>query len=261
MVIKTSKTKTQKTTRTSKTKSKNKGNDNMAWWHLLISALPTIIDGVKTLFSSGDKEKVIAQTPTYNQQTATADDTTKINSLLSELKNQLIMQSESIEDKLTYECEKYIEEIKDILEEMQINVRSIDKISTQNNHKIKNIFREQISQNLSISNKECADILYMSPGEEKQNAITKFKNQVIIKALKLIQQEIKNNFDNVIETAEICISNKLQNENNNISQNLNYLEQIKQVSNVFDKETKLVELQKNITTLEIATNKIKIINT
>ena len=53
-------------------------------------------------------------------------------------------------------------------------------------------------------------------GEEKQNAITKFKNQVIIKALKLIQQEIKNNFDNVIETAEICISNKLQNENNNI---------------------------------------------
>ena len=170
------------------------------------------------------------------------------------------MQSESIEDKLTYECEKYIEEIKDILEEMQINVRSIDKISTQNNHKIKNIFREQISQNLSISNKECADILYMSPGEEKQNAITKFKNQVIIKALKLIQQEIKNNFDNVIETAEICISNKLQNENNNISQNLNYLEQIKQVSNVFDKETKLVELQKNITMLEIATNKIKIIN-
>ena len=50
MVIKTSKTKTQKTTRTSKTKSKNKGNDNMAWWHLLISALPAIIDGVKTLF-------------------------------------------------------------------------------------------------------------------------------------------------------------------------------------------------------------------
>ena len=261
MATKISKTKTQKTTRTSKTKIKNKGNDNMAWWHLLISALPAIIDGVKTLFSSGDKEKVIAQTPTYNQQTATTDDTTKINSLLSELKNQLIMQSESIEDKLTYECEKYIEEIKDILEEMQINVRSIDKISTQNNHKIKNIFREQISQNLSISNKECADILYMSPGEEKQNAITKFKNQVIIKALKLIQQEIKNNFDNVIETAEICISNKLQNENNNISQNLNYLEQIKQVSNVFDKETKLVELQKNITMLEIATNKIKIINT
>ena len=72
--------------------------------------------------------------------------------------------------------------------------------------------------------------------------------------------QIKNNFDNVIETAEICISNKLQNENNNISQNLNYLEQIKQVSNVFDKETKLVELQKNITMLEIATNKIKIIN-
>ena len=58
MVIKTSKTKTQKTTRTSKTKSKNKGNNNMAWWHLLISALPAIIDGVKTLFSSGDKEKV-----------------------------------------------------------------------------------------------------------------------------------------------------------------------------------------------------------
>ena len=54
---------------------------------------------------------------------------------------------------------------------------------------------------------------------------------------------------------------QVQNENNNISQNLNYLEQIKHVSNVFDKETKLVELQKNITTLEIATNKIKIINT
>lgn len=260
MATKTSKTKTQKTTRTSKTKSKNKGNDNMAWWHLLISALPAIIDGVKTLFSSEDKEKVIAQAPTYNQQTATADDTTKINSLLSELKNQLIMQSESIEDKLNYECEKYIDQISEMLEEMQINVRSIEKISAQNNRRIKNIFREQISQNLSISNKECADILYMLPGEEKQNAITKFKNQVIIKALKLIQQEIKNNFDNVIETAEICISNKLQNENNNISQNLNYLEQIKQVSNVFDKETKLIELQKNITLLNVALNKIKTIN-
>lgn len=248
-------------TKISKTKSKNKGNDNMAWWHLLISTLPMIIDGVKTLFFSGDKERYIAQAPIYNQQTSTADDTTKINSLLSDLKNQLITQSESIEDKLNYECEKYIDQISEMLEEMQINVRSIAKISAQNNRRIKNIFREQISQNLSISNKECADILYMSPGEEKQNAITKFKNQVIIKALKLIQQEIKNNFDNVIETAEICISNKLQNENNNISQNLNYLEQIKQVSNVFDKETKLVELQKNITTLEIATNKIKIINT
>lgn len=261
MATKTSKPKTQKTIRTSKTKSKSKGNDNMAWWHLLIAALPTIIDGVKTLFSSGDKERVIAQAPTYNQQTATADDTTKINSLLSELKNQLITQAETIEDQLNYEYEKYVDQIKDILEDMQINLRSIEKISSQNNRRIKNILREQISQNISIANKECSDILYMSAGNEKQNAIIKFKNNVISNALKIIQKEIKNNFYDIIENAEIAINNKLQNDNNAISQNLHYLEQIKQISSIFDKENKLSELQKNITIQNIAINKIKSINT
>lgn len=236
----------------------------MAWWKLIFDALPTIISaigGIKSLFDSGnDESRNLAREESYNSSTATTNDTSKVNALLSELKNQLINSADDIEDKLVYECEVQSDRICDKLEEMEINTSNLRRMATKNERRIKNTLREEISKNLSLDNRECLDILYMTPGDSKEAAIIKFKNSIIEKALKKIKEDIAENFNTIIDNAEIVINNKLENESNIVNQNLKYLERLINVTDIANKEVEQTNLQHKICIFKFLVGKIKNLN-
>ena len=175
-----------------------------------------IADWFKNIFNIGD-------TPNYDKDNATIDDTKKINKILQTyIKNSLNISKE-YDDISKEQINKYFSQIKngltDINEISQNNTENFDKViedyifdSLELNRQstlksLDKIYSNRIKDAYSLSNDELLDILKMEKGREKRKKINEFSINTLKNANKFLFDELKSS----ISQQQNLVDKKLEN--------------------------------------------------
>lgn len=181
---------------------------------------PSIISGV----ASWVKENILGleETPSYNPQEATVDETKKINELMEKCITSYKEEAEKYDELAQF----IIEEQFTLLEKklLEINKASSEKVIDDyifesfhsNFHHIKkgldHIYSKQISDVFSLNNNELLDILLLDKGDKKRKALQKLAINTIIQANKKLTGELSE----FIEEQQSFIIEKLNSYMQNI---------------------------------------------
>ena len=175
-----------------------------------------IVDWFKNIFNIGD-------TPSYDKDNATIDDTKKINKILQTyIKNSLNISKE-YDDISKEQINKYFSQIKngltDINEISQNNTENFDKViedyifdSLELNRQstlksLDKIYSNRIKDAYSLSNNELLDILKMENGREKRKKINEVSINTLKNANKFLFDELKSS----ISQQQNLVDKKLEN--------------------------------------------------
>ena len=175
-----------------------------------------IVDWFKNIFNIGD-------TPSYDKDNATIDDTKKINKILQTYIENSLKISKKYDDTSKEQINKYFSQIKngltDINEISQNNTENFDKViedyifdSLELNRQstlksLDKIYSNRIKDAYSLSNDELLDILKMEKGREKKKKINEFSINTLKNANKFLFDELKNS----ISQQQNLVEKKLEN--------------------------------------------------
>ena len=172
-----------------------------------------IVDWFKNIFNIGD-------TPSYDKDNATIDDTKKINKILQTYIKNSLKISKKYDELSKNEINKYFEQIKKGLNEIsQNNTENFDKViedyifdSLELNRQstlksLDKIYSNRIKDAYSLSNDELLDILKMEKGREKRKKINEFSINTLKNANKFLFDELKSS----ISQQQNLVDKKLEN--------------------------------------------------
>lgn len=226
----------------------------------LVQAIPFVVQGIvafAALFKSSKKEEqAIANEESFDKSQANVEDIEKINTLLGTLKNAITADANRLEDQLRLLSGDFNNKIADMLHDMDVNSRNFEQINFKNERRIKNIFASEISSKLSLGNSRCLEILHMSAGESKENAITEFKNKILTNALSTIKDEVCENLQGGLDMMNSTLKNKLELEDMRISSNVKNLKLLANSTDIAQKEEVNAKLQSSICATDIMLDKL-----
>lgn len=159
---------------------------------------PSIISGV----ASWVKENILGleETPSYNPQEATVDETKKINELMEKCITSYKEEAEKYDELAQFIIEEQFELLEKKL--LEINETSSEKVIDDyifksfhsNLHRIKKeldkIYSKQISNVFSLNNNELLDILSLNKGAEKKQSLQNLAINTITQANKVLTEEL-----------------------------------------------------------------------
>ena len=170
----------------------------------------SFIKGVKSLFSS-DKENLESATQeAYNEDAQNPSENAEVLNALNELKNNAKDKAHYLEDTLIAMLDKYVEPLIDMLEQGQISTRNIDRAMNVSEKAIRQIFTRNITQNLSIDNAKCLNILKLPGQEARKESLEHLYNETLSKALKEITSELEKSFATMQESLSEILQEKIE---------------------------------------------------
>lgn len=227
---------------------------------LLVTIVPAVIEGVRLMYDffkdHKKEEKAIANEESFDKSQANVEDIEKINTLLGTLKNAITADANRLEDELRLVSGDFNNKIIDMLHDMDVNSRSFEQINFKNERRIKNVFASEIGSKMSLGNSRCLEILHMSAGESKENAISKFKNEILVSALSSIKTEICENLQGGLDMMNSTLSNKLEMEDMRINSNVKNLKLLADSTDIAQKEEVNAKLQSSICATDIMLDKL-----
>ena len=163
-----------------------------------------IADWFKDVFNIGDA-------PSYDKDTATIDETKKVNEILQTYIEKCLNISEKYDNISKDEINKYFSQIKDSL----TGINKISENSTENSDKIiedyifeslelnrqttlkslDKIYSNEIKDAYSLSNGELLDILKLEQGREKKKKMNEFSIETLSEANEFLFDELKNSIN------------------------------------------------------------------
>ncbi len=200
----------------------------MGFWSSLGSAISSVAKTVISTVSSGIsnlvsgavtwiKENILNlnETPSYNPETATVDETKKINELIEKCIDGYSKESKKC-DRETIEIveehfKQIVEKLKKVNEGEEIAiidgyVFDMFEIRVEEiKRNLENIYSKQISNVFSLNNNILLDILRMNKGIEKKNKL----NNLAKLTLERAYQKIKDTSEKVIDEQQDFIIQKL----------------------------------------------------
>ncbi|WP_427171633.1 hypothetical protein KST23_03075 [Fusobacterium nucleatum] len=180
----------------------------------------TVVGGIGSLVSeavSWIKENILGlnETPSYDPETATVDETKKINELIEKCIEGYSKESKECDRETKEIIEEHFQEIvsklKEINKEEEIPIIEdyIFDIFEMRVEEVKrslnNIYSKQISNVFSLNNSNLLDILRMDKGIEKKNRL----NNLAKSTLKRAYQKIKDVSEEAINEQQKFIMEKL----------------------------------------------------
>lgn len=168
------------------------------------------------------KENVfnISETPEYNPNTASVDETKKINELLEKCITNYSEQAEEFDVMTQKIIESYFSKVKKELTEINKNEVIIkehifdmfDFQAKEISNKLNNVYSKYIAEVFSLNNNELLDILSLKAGNRKQRKL----NNLAISTLEKANEQLLSKLDKFLKEQQDFISDELEKYINNL---------------------------------------------
>ena len=172
-----------------------------------------IVDKVKDVLgisSSGSKHG--GQTESYQADTATLQATIKVQKALTEFSSDTQNRSSELEIEIVKESREYLDAFLDDLRKynkirygnrrLNINLSHIERENRKTEDKIHGFIVNRVKRRVSMDNDECADILAMDPGKQKEDKVDEFYKKVLKEAVLELSDELRTNMET--QTDNVC---------------------------------------------------------
>ena len=185
------------------------------------------------------------ETDRYDKERARADETRKINMILTEFSLKTEERADEIEQTCIKECEVYFDELIFQLEnsstESGINIKNIQRNISVVRREIRGNLKAYIAKRISIDDQKCLEVLKLEAGEVKTNAMERFTDDVIKTGLNNVIKDIKKILKNQKELLNEVVEEKLEDIKFNLEQKLKAFDEIE--NNMNSDSDKLILIQ------------------
>lgn len=226
-------------------------------WDGVKTAASNIWNGITNLFSSNERTATtVGSSESYYRDTASADETRRVNYSLDEFKNRVVEQSADIENKLYDDCERMLDDLVDKLESMggrkigsntlEINSRQLESDNKKLLKSIKGSIKKTVMPSVSIDNDECLSILELSAGSYKKQKMKKFIDNQVIDALRDLHYNIEDGIKNAVENVENMLENKSSQLENLSNSSVDLLNNFKNTSDADEREKNISNMAEKL---------------
>lgn len=161
-----------------------------------------------------EKQAEIANQKSLNPEKSNANEISELNKLLSEYRQNIISVGESVEREMIIECSMEMQEIMDVFEEFNKDLKvtrteSIKRKFKHLNTELKGTFSDYIEKKISLDNPACIKILKLPAGDLKNQRLQEMKQNVFIAAKDEMIKKIKYTVDDFSATIEDAFAEHL----------------------------------------------------
>ena len=141
--------------------------------------------------------KSTGATSSYQKETASVNQTVKINEILSNFSLSLNERAEKIEDECIKDTEKYFDDMLENIKKYkgdnkELNIRRIKRTLRELREDIRDSLKNHLAVRVSIDDKECLRILKMDQGSAKENEMKNYGNKVIKEGLAKLSEKVED---------------------------------------------------------------------
>lgn len=195
----------------------------------------SVYKGVKEFFGFGDDEaEETGRRRRYDRDTASIEETLKVNNSLSSLKNKAGEMAVEQENQFCEIGEKIfnglVDEIYRINERcgLKLPVNEIRHKSQATIRSIRGTISRDINPKLSIDNSDCLEILKMNEGSDKAEAMKKFIRKSMKESYKSLKDKINDSIEGDIIGTKERLEDKFQSYKSLSDRDLKTLNSFKQ---------------------------------
>lgn len=242
----------------------------MGFWGSLWSGIKKVAKTVVSLFGFGDEEaERTSRRGRYDSNSASVEETRRINEDLSSYKNKAAERAETIESELCDNIDETLDSLIDdvqkingkefVGEKLNIPIKTLKADKRKITKSIKGSIKREITPLVSLDNAECREILEMSSGREKEKAMKKFMNKSMNKSLQSLQENIAESVEDSTTNIEEILESRLNSIETRLRGNIAELENIKENEgkDIESKEESQIALAMRLSLLEYAQNSLE----
>jgi len=154
-----------------------------------------------------EKQDEIANKKGLNPEKNDVNEIAELNMLLVEYRQNIISAGNEIEREMIVECSMQMQEIMELFEEYNKNLKisrseSIKRKFRHLNDELKGTFADYISRKISLDDEECVKTLKLPAGELKGQRLQELKQSVFIEAKNSMIEKIKYTVSDFLDTVE-----------------------------------------------------------
>lgn len=205
--------------------------------------------------SSSGTSRRVSREDSYDPDKAMMEETIRIQQELTEFLKKCEGQSDVLERDVLEDARESIDSMMKFLESInekkyagqKLNL-NLKKIERENNRLIDDtvhgFIKKKIQKRVSLDDSGCLSVLKMSPGSEKEKAMSDFLNEVLKSALDGLVKEIKKSLNKQMESVQEQIEDKITLYTNLSNDKLTSFKEIEKIKNSDEEELekKVVEL-------------------
>lgn len=156
-----------------------------------------------------EKQDQLSRQKGLNPEKSDANEIAELNKLLSEYRQNISVASDTIEREMIVECSMEMQEIMDVFESYneQLKIARTESIRRKFKHlnsELKGTFADYIEKKISLDNPECIKILKLPAGELKNQRLQEMKQNVFLAAKDEMIEKIRytvSDFSDAVEDA------------------------------------------------------------
>lgn len=209
--------------------------------------------GMNLQDACSEVSKAIGEEEVFVAEEARAEDTTRINSALTEFSISLEKKADLVEKGIIQETNKYmnliVSEIKKADLEIDINADRITIVSEKIESIIRGNIKKYISKKVSIDDEECSKILRMEAGNLKKVSMDNFSKKVLKEAITLYTKDIENLVSEQNSVLKSAICGKIEDLKVNTEKHLSQLEEFEKANNNSEEKEALIQSHMGIVLL------------
>lgn len=145
------------------------------------------------------------------------EDVNNVVEIFSDFKQKVHIKTVEIEKEINEEIQSYLEELimllennEDIVQKYDIKITSIERRINRILPNLKGVIDYEVLKKVSLDNSECKNIMKMPPGQNKEQSLHKFINQVLENALNVCCTNIRENLAEIFEDINDEIISKVE---------------------------------------------------
>lgn len=188
-----------------------------------------------------EKQDEIANQKGLNPEKSDANEIAELNKLLVDYRQNIISAGNDIEREMIVECSMQMQDILELFEEYNKNLRvarteSVKRKFRHLNDELKGTFADYIGRRISLDDEECVKTLKLPAGDLKSQRLQELKQNVFIEAKNSMIEKIKYTVSDFLDTIEDSFNDHLDRIEEKVEDKKNAFEKLS-VSSDSDAET------------------------
>lgn len=161
----------------------------------------------------------ISKINAYDAETASIQETLRINKALEEFRDMVSKLSEKNEKQIINYCWELLDEFMDLLrdindkdyngEKLRLNIRAMERENRKIVDEIHGSIKKDIMAKINLDNAKCKEILEMESGSKKKKAMREFQGKALDEAVDKLIERLKKSLYKNCDDIEDRISTRL----------------------------------------------------
>lgn len=174
---------------------------------------------LKKLFGHSRGSSSGGRTDSYDVNTADLETTVRVQHALTEFRTDTQDRSEKLENEVIKESREFLDEFLDDIRKynkirygnrrLNINLSHIERENRKTEDEIHGFIVKRVSKRASLDDSECAKILKMDSGKEKEQALDKFYKKILKEAVLELEEVLRNAMEKQTDMVEDKIQQRI----------------------------------------------------